>query len=102
MAAIFVRGLLRENCIALPQDEIASRLRIVDGTIIKEPGKTGSQWRILYSLQLPTLVCDFFEMTPTEGRGTGESFRRLPVRPRELILAMPAIGRRRDRICPPA
>jgi hypothetical protein len=53
---------------------------------IKEPGKTGSQWRILYSLQLPTLVCDFFEMTSTEGQGTGESFRRLPVRPRELIL----------------
>ena len=79
-------GLLRENCIALPQDEIASRLRIVDGTIIKEPGKTGSQWRILYSLQLPTLVCDFFEMTSTEGQGTGESFRRLPVRPGELIL----------------
>jgi hypothetical protein len=79
-------GLLRENGIALPQDEIASRFRIVDGTIIKEPGKTGSQWRILHSLQLPTLVCDFFEMTSTEGQGTGESFRRLPVRPRELIL----------------
>ena len=27
--------------------------RIVDGTIVKEPGKTGSQWRILYSLKLP-------------------------------------------------
>jgi hypothetical protein len=78
--------LLRENGMALPQDKTASRFRIVDGTIIKEPGKTGSQWRILYSLQLPTLVCDFFEMTPTEGQGTGESFRRLPVRPRELIL----------------
>jgi hypothetical protein len=23
----------------------------------KEPGKTGSQWRILYSLQLPSLTC---------------------------------------------
>jgi hypothetical protein len=78
--------LLRENGIALPQNPAASLFRIVDGTIVKEPGKTGSQWRILYSLQLPTLACDFFEMTPTEGPGTGESFRRLPVRPRELIL----------------
>jgi hypothetical protein len=35
---------------------------------------------------LPTLECDFFDVTPTEGSGTGESFRRLPVRPGDLIL----------------
>lgn len=78
--------LFRENGVALSSEGTASRFRIVDGTIVKEPGKTGSQWRILYSLQLPTLACDFFEMSPTEGQGTGESFRRLPVRPRDLIL----------------
>jgi len=78
--------LLRENGVALPQEPTASLFRIVDGTIVKEPGKTGSQWRILYSLRLPTLACDFFEMTPTAGEGTGESFRRLPVQPLELIL----------------
>ncbi len=77
-------ALMQENGIALPQT--ASRFRIVDGTIVREPGKTGSQWRILYSLQLPSLVCDFFEMTSTEGPGAGESFRRLPIRPKELIL----------------
>jgi hypothetical protein len=59
----------------------------VDGTIVKEPGKTGSQWRILYSITLPSFVCDFFEMTATIGEGSGESLNRLPVGPHELILA---------------
>jgi hypothetical protein len=78
--------LFRENGVSLPREGATRQFRIVDGTIIKEPGKTGSQWRILYSLQLPTLACDFFEMSPTEGPGTGESFRRLPVRQQDLIL----------------
>jgi hypothetical protein len=62
-------------------------VRIVDGTVIKEPGKTGSQWRILYSLQLPSLMCDFLEVTASGGEGNGESLSRLPVARRELILA---------------
>ncbi len=78
--------LLRENGIALALPASGKRLRIVDGTLVKEPGKTGSQWRILYSLQLPALHCDFFEITATAGKGTGESFRRLPIEPEELVL----------------
>src|SRR5260370_13818396 len=70
--------LLQENGLALPSDETASRFRIVDGTIIKEPGKTGSQWRILYSLQLPTLGCDFFGWSPTRGKGPSECVRARP------------------------
>ncbi len=78
--------LLQENGIALATQAGLRRLRIVDGTIVKEPGKTGSQWRILYSLQLPALSCDFFEISATEGEGTGESFRRLPIEAQELVL----------------
>lgn len=78
--------LLRENGIALATPASTKRLRIVDGTIVKEPGKTGSQWRILYSLQLPSLSCDFFEISATTGKGTGESFRRVPIGPQELVL----------------
>src|SRR6267378_7622008 len=66
---------------------ISRTIRIVDGTIVKEPGKTGSQWRILYSIRLPSLVCDFFEVTATIGEGSGESLNRLPVSQHELILA---------------
>jgi hypothetical protein len=79
--------LLREN-VAYRLEEATSRaIRIVDGTIVREPGKTGSQWRILYSIRLPSLVCDFFEITTTIGEGSGESLSRLPVGPHELILA---------------
>jgi hypothetical protein len=32
-------------------------LRLVDATVVQEPGKTGSLWRIHYSFQWPTLAC---------------------------------------------
>lgn len=63
------------------------RIRIVDGTIVRELGKTGSQWRILYAIRLPDLECDFFELTAAEGAGNGETLARLPVQKGELILA---------------
>jgi hypothetical protein len=79
--------LLRENVAYRVEETIGRTIRIVDGTIVREPGKTGSQWRILYSIRLPSLVCDFFEVTATMGEGSGESLNRLPVGPHELILA---------------
>jgi hypothetical protein len=80
-------GLLRENVAYRLEGSPSRTMRIVDGTIVKEPGKTGSQWRVLYSIKLPSLVCDFFEVTATIGEGSGESLNRLPVSPQELILA---------------
>lgn len=84
---------LRFLCVELFRERAASMggtvgaVRIVDGTIVKEPGKTGGQWRILYSLQLPSLICDFLEVTASGGEGNGESLNRLPVGRQELILA---------------
>jgi len=77
--------LFRENFAYQLDDGINSTVRIVDGTIVREPGKTGSQWRILYSIRLPSLECDFFEVIPTIGKGSGESLSRLPVTSQELI-----------------
>ena len=79
--------LLRENVAYRLEESPRRAIRIVDGTIVREPGKTGSQWRILYSIRLPSLVCDFFDVTATIGEGSGESLNRLPVSPNELILA---------------
>jgi Transposase DDE domain len=79
--------LLRENVACRLEEPISQTTRIVDGTILREPGKTWSQWRILYSIRLPSLVCDFFEVKATIGEGSGESLNRLPVGPHELILA---------------
>jgi hypothetical protein len=78
--------LLEENGMAVPNPPAGHRVRIVDGTIVREPGKTGSQWRILYAIQLPELLCDFFQLTPTEGEGNGESLSRVPVSPKDLLL----------------
>jgi len=61
-------------------------VRLMDGTLVKEPGQTGSQWRIHYSLRWPSLDCDYFKVTPTEGPGTGESLRQYPVSPGDLLL----------------
>jgi hypothetical protein len=79
--------LLRENGVFGLEGTPLGPLRVVDGTVVKEPGKTGSQWRILYSLRLPSLVCDFFELTAASGEGNGESFGRVPIAPHEFILA---------------
>src|SRR5882762_3081557 len=79
--------LLREKGAYRLEEATSTPIRIVDGTIVKEPGKTGSQWRILYSLKLPSLICDFFELTAAIGEGNGESLNRLHVAPRELIMA---------------
>ena len=81
------RQLVAENSIKTPDEGGRISARIVDGTIVREPGKTGSQWRILYSIRLPELRCDYFDMTATTGVGTGESLARIPVTPHDLILA---------------
>jgi Transposase DDE domain len=78
--------LVLEKGVRMPRDDGQRSVRIVDGTIVKEPGKTGSQWRIVYSMRLPDLRCDYFDLTATTGAGTGESLARLPVEKRDLIL----------------
>ena len=63
-----------------------------DATTVKEPGKTGALWRIHWSVCLPSLACDFFMLTPTEGPGTGESLVQFPdPRPRFGDAARPLV-----------
>lgn len=61
-------------------------LRLIDATVVKEPGPTGSQWRVHYSLCWPTLRCDYFKLTATEGKGTGESLQQYPIKAGDFIL----------------
>lgn len=81
------QGLLAEMGVHWRGAQPRRRIRAVDATVIKEPGKTGSQWRLHYSLQLPALHCDFFQITATEGLDTGERLGRLPVADGDLIIA---------------
>ena len=63
------------------------QVRAIDATTVKEPGTTGSLWRVHYSVRLPSLACDFFKLTATEGSGTGESFVHFPVQSGDYLLA---------------
>ncbi len=68
-------------------DNRGLQFRLIDATTVKEPGKTGSLWRVHYSLRIPSLVCDFFKITATEGEGTGETLTQFPVNPGDYIIA---------------
>jgi hypothetical protein len=63
------------------------QVRLFDATNVKEPGKTGSLWRIHYSVQVPSLTCDFFKLTATKGIGTGESFFQYSIKKGDHIIA---------------
>lgn len=59
------------------------RIRVVDATNVSEPGSTGTDWRVHYVLELPSLECDYFELTDASG---GETYKRLPVKPGDIVL----------------
>ena len=79
-------ALFRERGVALSLNN-TFQVRAFDATTVKEPGKTGSLWRIHYSVSLPSLSCDFFKLTETEGVGTGESFSQFVIREGDYIIA---------------
>lgn len=60
------------------------RLRAVDGTMVSEPGETGSRWRLHYSLCLPSLHCDEVTLTtPKEG----ETLKRYRIERGDILVA---------------
>lgn len=60
------------------------RVRAIDATDVREPGDTGTDWRIHYSIRIPELICDHYELTSNTG---GEKLGRFDFGPRDLILA---------------
>ncbi len=59
-------------------------IRLIDGTCIKEPGPTGSSWRIHYSINLPNLNCDEFLVHHQKGKG--ETFKNFTVKKGDLLI----------------
>jgi hypothetical protein len=78
---------LLEEQAALPKAVAGLSLRLMDATLVQEPGPTGSMWRIHYSLRWPQLTCDHFELTSDHGKGSGESLTHFPVQEGEHLLA---------------
>lgn len=58
-------------------------VRVVDGTYISEPGSTGTDWRIHYSIKLFSLQCDELKVTDTK---VGETFKRYAVNKGDLLI----------------
>lgn len=81
------RQLWKENGVDLTPGIAGYPVRLVDGSVVKEPGKTGSQWRLHYSLRLPSLECDEFILTAAHGQGNGDRLGRFHFAKGELILA---------------
>ncbi|OHB56972.1 MAG: hypothetical protein A2Y12_20770 [Planctomycetes bacterium GWF2_42_9] len=67
------------------------RFRILDASVVTEPGATGSNWRLHYSLDMKTLRCDEIKITDAK---TGEGVKNFSVAQNEVILADRAYGRR--------
>lgn len=60
------------------------RIRVVDGSIVNEPGATGSTWRLHYATALPSLSCDEVHVTDAT---VGESLRRFRVAAGDVLIA---------------
>jgi len=85
---------LRQLCVALGEQQgLAAdaaapfQFRLFDATTVKEPGATGSLWRIHYSLRLPSLTCDYFRITAAKGAGNGESFFQFAINKDDYLIA---------------
>lgn len=59
------------------------RVRLVDGSIVKEPGATGSNWRIHYSYNMRSFACDTFKISDSKA---GECLQRFPIEQDDLII----------------
>ena len=60
------------------------QLRVVDGSIVREPGPTGSQWRLHYAIGLPGLQCQEVHLGPSD---EGETLKRFEVHAGDIFLA---------------
>lgn len=65
-------------------------VKAIDASVITEPGSTGSDWRLHYSMNLYTLKCEDFRITrPT----VGESFLNFKIQKGDLLIGDRAYGR---------
>jgi hypothetical protein len=66
------------------------QVKSVDASVITEPGSTGTDWRLHYSINLFDLQCDQFIITRPD---VGESFLNFEVNEHDLFLGDRAYGR---------
>lgn len=86
------QGLMQRWLTQLELVGSGKRIRVVDGSMISEPGSTGSNWRLHYSATLPSLYCDEVIVT---GPKIGESFLRFTVQRGDLLIGDRGLAHRR-------
>lgn len=68
------------------------RVRLVDASVVCEPGATGSTWRLHYMIDLSTLSCEQVQVTlPDEG----ETLTRFAINAGEVVMADRGLAHRR-------
>jgi hypothetical protein len=85
-AGPWLRWIAAELCqemreqVRVPQ---GMRPRAIDSTTIQGPGSKGTEWRLHYTLDLRTLVCDWHELTTAQG---SELLERAPIERGDVLL----------------
>lgn len=68
------------------------RVRLVDASVVCEPGATGSTWRLHYMIDLTTMSCEQVQVTlPDEG----ETLTRFAVQAGDVLMADRGLAHRR-------
>lgn len=62
---------------------IDSRVLLIDASMVSEPGSTGSDWRLHYSMNLNGLHCNTFKITDYR---QGESFTHFEISPDDILV----------------
>ena len=78
---------------ATSQDVLpGKRVRLVDASVVCEPGATGSTWRLHYMIDLSTLACEQLQVTLPE---EGETLTRFAVQANDVVMADRGLAHRR-------
>ena len=84
--------LLNRRGIDIKSPDIFSdyNIKSIDASVITEPGSTGTDWRLHYSISLFSLQCDQFIISR---RDLGESFTNFKIDEGDLVIGDRAYGR---------
>jgi hypothetical protein len=74
------------------QKVLGKRVRLMDSSVVCEPGATGSTWRLHYAIELSSLCCEEAHVTEIS---EGESLRHFAVKAGEIVMADRGLASRR-------
>lgn len=80
---VLIGGLLKQRCQALRSQTVV-RVRLVDASVICQPGSQGTDWRVHLSLDLERTCLDGIAVTDAH---SGETLARFPTQDGEILVA---------------